>query len=185
MNFYDSLMDTELTALLRAGDQHAYTEIYDRYQELLYIYACKVTKDEDEAEDIVQEVFFYLWDKRGSINFNGAFASYLYTAVRYKFFNLLDHKKTRSNYAESLQHYVQSAVVQPDHQVREKELNKIIETEISMLPPKMREIFELSRKISLPHKAIALQLNISEKTVKNQVNNALKQLRVKLAMFLL
>lgn len=182
MDFYNSLSDTELTALLKSGDQHAYTEIYDRYQDLLYIYACKVTKDESEAEDIVQEIFFYLWDKRSSLNFSVSFSSYLYSAVRYKFFNLIDHKKVRSNYADSLQHYVKTADVQADHQVREKELSRIIETEIALLPPKMREIFELSRKVSLPHKDIAIKLNISEKTVKNQVNNALKQLRVKLGM---
>lgn len=183
MTFYNSLSDIELAGLLRSGNQHAYTEIYDRYQGLLYIYACKVTKDEDEAEDIVQEIFFYLWDKREIINFSTSLSSYLYTAVRYKFFNLLDRQKIRSDYAESLQDHIKTAYIPTDHYVREKELSRIIEMEIAQLPPKMREIFELSRKANLAHKEIARVLNISEKTVKNQVNNALKQLRVKLGIF--
>ncbi|HMG07426.1 MAG TPA: RNA polymerase sigma-70 factor [Mucilaginibacter sp.] len=179
----DTLSDTELVDLLQSGDQVAYTQIYDRYQGLLYIYACKITKDEIEAEDIVQEVFFYLWDKRDTIIFNTSLSAYLYSAVRYKFFNLLDHKKVRSNYIDSFKEFIENGNIEADYAIREKELTALIEKEISLLPPKMREIFELSRKAQLSHKEIAEKLNISEKTVKNQVNNALKQLRVKLGMF--
>ena len=178
-----TLSDTELVDLLQSGDQAAYTQIYDRYQGLLYIYACKITKDEIEAEDIVQEVFFYLWDKRNAIVFNTSLPAYLYSAVRYKFFNLLDHKKVRSNYIDSFKEFIEKGNIEADYAIREKELTALIEKEISLLPPKMREIFELSRKAQLSHKEIANKLNISEKTVKNQVNNALKQLRIKLGMF--
>lgn len=183
MAAYSTLLDNELIDLLKSGDQTAYTQIYDRYQGLLFVYACKITKDEDEAEDIVQEVFFYLWDKRSTILFKTSLPAYLYSAVRYKYFNLLDHKKVRANYADSLQEFIEKGDVQADHVIREKELTRLIEKEISLLPPKMREIFELSRKEHLSHKEIAEKLNLSEKTVKNQINNALKELRVKLGMF--
>lgn len=180
---YESYTDQELLSLLKDSSQSAYTQIYDRYQELLYIYACKITKDEIEAEEIVQEVFFYLWDKRNTIEFEAtSLSSYLYSAVRYKFFNLIDHKKVRSNYAESLQKFIDIGSVQADYVIREKELTQIIEKEIALLPTKMRYIFELSRKHYLSHKEIAQKLDISEKTVKNQVNNALKELRIKLGM---
>lgn len=183
MAAYSTLLDNELIDLLKSGDQTAYTQIYDRYQGLLFVYACKITRDEDEAEDIVQEVFFYLWDKRRTILFKTSLPAYLYSAVRYKYFNLLDHKKVRANYADSLQEFIEKGDVQADHVIREKELTRLIEKEISLLPPKMREIFELSRKEHLSHKEIAEKLNLSEKTVKNQINNALKELRVKLGMF--
>jgi RNA polymerase sigma-70 factor (ECF subfamily) len=179
----DTLSDTELVDLLKSSDQTAYTQIYDRYQGLLYIYACKITKDEIEAKDIVQEVFFYLWDKRSTIIFGTSLSAYLYSAVRYKFFNLLDHKKVRSNYIDSFKEFIENGNIEADYAIREKELKLLIEKEISLLPPKMREIFELSRKAQLSHKEIAEKLNISEKTVKNQVNNALKQLRIRLGMF--
>lgn len=183
MAAHSTLLDNELVDLLKSGDQNAYTQIYDRYQGLLFVYACKITKDEDEAEDIVQEVFFYLWDKRRTIFFKTSLSAYLYSAVRYKYFNLLDHKKVRANYAGSLQEFMEKGDVQADHVIREKELTRLIEKEISLLPAKMREIFELSRKEHLSHKEIAEKLNLSEKTVKNQINNALKELRVKLGMF--
>lgn len=182
MEDYQSYTDQELISLLKDNSQSAFTQIYDRYQGLIFVYACKITKDESEAEDIVQEVLFYLWDKRNVIKFEGSLSSYLYSAVRYKFFNLLDRKKVRVNYAESIQVFIDQEDVQADHMVRERELSVLIEKEIALLPPKMRDIFEMSRKQHLSHKEIANKLGVSEKTVKNQVNNALKSLRVKLGL---
>lgn len=175
--------DHELTSLLFDHDHRAYVELYNRYQGLLYIYACKITQDEVEAEDIVQEVFIYLWEKRAEIKIKSSIASFLYSAVRFKFFNLLDSKKVRSDYTKSFQTFIDQGLCTTDHYVREKELANLIEKEISELPPKMREIFELSRKAHLTHKEISARLNISEKTVKNQINNSLKILRSKLGIF--
>ncbi|WP_345954306.1 sigma-70 family RNA polymerase sigma factor [Mucilaginibacter sp. PAMB04168] len=138
---YQYYTDQELISLMKGNSHSAFTQIYDRYQGLLYIYACKITKDENEAEDIVQEVLFYLWDKRNTITFEHSLASYLYSAVRYKFFNLLDRKKVRTDYAVSFQKFIDRETVQADYVVREKELSRLIEKEIAMLPDKMREIF--------------------------------------------
>ncbi|PUZ26928.1 RNA polymerase sigma-70 factor, ECF subfamily [Chitinophaga costaii] len=173
--------DQQLLSLLKDSSQGAYTQIYDRYHGLLYIYACKITKEESEAEDIVQDVFVYLWDKRKTIIFEKSLSAYLYSAVRYKFFDLLDHKKVRTNYSASFQNFTENFPVQADQILREKELSALIEKEIACLPDKMRNVFELSRKHHLSHREIAEILHISQKTVKNQVNNALKELRVKLS----
>lgn len=179
---YQSYTDQELILLLKNNSEPAFTEIYDRYQGLLFVYACKITKEESEAEDIVQEVLVYLWDKRHNIAFEHSLSSYLYSAVRYKFFNLLDRKKVRVDYTESLKLFIDQDSVEADHMVRERELSELIEKEIDLLPEKMREIFELSRKRHLSHREIAIKLGVSEKTVKNQVNNALKTLRIKLGL---
>lgn len=183
MPAYSSFSDLELTIMLKSGDHAAFNEIYKRFQGLLYIYACKVVKNDEEAEDIVQEIFLYLWDKRSIIIFKSGLAVYLYTAVRYKFFNLLDHKKVRTDYKDSLRHFLDQGVTLTDHYIREKELSKLIEAEINALPHKMREIFELSRKHNLSRKEISEKMNISEKTVKNQINNALKILRSRLGLW--
>lgn len=177
---YHLSTDLELTDLLRNGDKGAFNEIYKRFQGLLYVYACKIVKDRAEAEDIVQEVFLYLWTKRSSIAFSSSISSYLYTAVRYKFFNLLDHKKIRADYIDSFQQFLNQGEYITDNHIRQKEFSSLIEKEIAALPDKMREIFVLSRKHNLSRKEIAMQLNLSEKTVKNQINNALKILRNKL-----
>ncbi|WP_316841426.1 RNA polymerase sigma-70 factor [Pedobacter gandavensis] len=183
MSSYHSFTDFELTSLLKKGDLVAYNEIYKRFQGLLYIYACKIVKNNDDAEDIVQEVFLYLWDKRFSITITSSISVYLYKAVQYKFMNLLDHKKVRADYKDSLNQFLDHGEYITDHYIRQKEFNQIIEKEVAALPDKMREIFELSRKNNLSRKEIAEKLNISEKTVKNQITNALKILRGKLTFF--
>lgn len=183
MSDFKSQTDAELVVLLKDGIHGAFAEIYARYQGILYVHACKMLKDEDEAEDIVQEIFVYLWANHTQICFRSSLSAYLYSAVRYKFFDLLDHRKVRLDYAESLSNFIDTGVTVTDHYIREKELAQLIENEIALLPPKMREVFELSRKAYLSHKEIAKKLNLSEKTVKNQVNNALRELRLKLGLF--
>jgi RNA polymerase sigma-70 factor (family 1) len=183
MQAYSTLSDIELVPLLCAADKYAYTEIYKRYRGLLYVYACKIFKDEDEAEDVVQEIFVSLWNKKESLVLNSNLSVYLYGSVRHKFFNSLDHEKVRANYRASLSTFIDSGEYTTDNLLREKELIYLIEKEVRLLPPKMREVFELSRKENLSHKEIAERLNISDKTVKKQMNNAIKILRIKLGPF--
>lgn len=180
---YSKYSDVELVALLKHSDKGAYTEIYDRFQPLLYVYACKIVKEEDEAEDIVQEVFIYLWDKRESFHFTSSLSAYLYTAVKYKFMNLLDRKKVRADYSASMQRFINAGEYITDNYIREKEFITLVESEIALLPEKMRQIFLMSRKQNLSNKEIADKLNITEKTVRNQVNTALDKLRVRLGLF--
>jgi len=183
MSVYSTYTDQELAAFLKQGNKDAYTQIYDRFQPLLYVYACKIVKDDYEAEDIVQEVFIYLWDKREDINFITSLKSYLYSAVKYKFMNLLDHKKVRADYSASMQRFIDSGDYITDNYIREKEFIALIEREVALLPEKMREVFLLSRKENLSNKEIADRLNITEKTARNQVNTALQKLRIRLGLF--
>jgi len=179
---YESLSDTEITDLLKLGDQGAFTEIYNRFKGLLYIYACKITRDDDIAEDLVQDIFIYLWDKRQTINFTSSISSYLYSAIRYKFFDLVDKQKVRADYVQAFQLFLDKGEFLTDNYITEKELSATIEKEIANLSAKMREVFLLSRKENLSNKEIAERLNISEKTVKNQLSTALKTLKVRLGL---
>jgi RNA polymerase sigma-70 factor (ECF subfamily) len=174
--------DQQLVAQLREGNATAYTQLFDRFQPLLYVYARKIIKDKDEAADVVQEVFLYLWDKRNNIEFDGPILSYLYSAVRYKFFNLLDKKKVRQDYAESLKKFMQEGSPQTDHLLREREMMRTIEEQIGLLPPKLKLIYELSRKANMTTAQIAELTGVAEKTVQNQVSLAIKQLKMKLGM---
>jgi len=185
MNFHKNLDDEQLFNLIKLGDDIAYKEIYERYFDVLYIHAYKKLQDDAEAQDIVQEVFSILWHKRKEIALQKNLSGYLYTSIRNRIFNYFSHKKVESTYIQSFRSFCLSYENFTDHLVREKELAKIIEMEIQILPPKMREVFELSRKYHLSHQEIAERLNISVKTVKRQVSNALLILRTKLEFMLL
>lgn len=183
MGTYSTLSDNELINLLKESDHSAYNEIYHRYFYLTYIHAYKKLRNEEQAKDIVQDIFATLWFKRQHDLPKYNLGGYLFTAVRNKIFNLFTHWQVESNYIASLENYLSThASVPTDHLVRENDLKAFIEKEIQALPPKMRQVFEMSRKENLSHKEIAERLDVSENNVSKQVNNALRILRTKLGI---
>lgn len=177
-----SLSDPDLLERLSGGDEKAFTEIYNRYFGILYVHAYKILGNKDEAKDTVQDLFSNLWIRQESLCVTGSLSSYLYSAIRNKVFDILQHKKVENKYVDSLKAYIEKGYVITDHRIREQELSAQIEKEIAALPKKMRTIFELSRKNHYSHREIANELDISEQTVKTQINNALRILRIKLGI---
>lgn len=184
MSIYSNYTDPELTALLKTGDQAAFAEIYDRYKRILFVHAFKKLTSSEEAEDVIHDVFTSLWKRRNVIEIKTQLAGYLHAAVRNRVFKVIARKQNESGYIESFLQSISQDNCITDHLVREKALLAHIEQEIADLPPKMQEVFRMSREEYLSHKEIAQKLQLSEKTVKNQVNNALKILRVRLGSFL-
>jgi len=178
---FSALTDTELTDFVKSGDQRAYIEIYDRYKTPLQQHAYKKLGNMAEVEDILQELFIYLWDKRETLTLTSSLSGYLFTAVRNRIFNLYYKKQRETTYLDSLQDFIDREEPATDLIMREKECSTIIEKEISALPPRMREVFLLSRNEGLTHKQIAERLGTSEQTVSTQIRNSLKILRVRLS----
>jgi RNA polymerase sigma-70 factor (ECF subfamily) len=186
MHAYQSFTDQTLITLLRQGDRDAYTVIYDRYKNLLYNHAYKKLGDPEEVKDVLQELFTNLWNKRADIPVAMNLSGYLYAGVRNRVLNLLSHKEVENKYLTSIQRFTREEDYSTDLAIREKELAGLIQKEIDQLPPKMREVFLLSRKENLSHQEIAGQLSISEQTVAKQVTNALRILRLRLgSLFIL
>lgn len=177
---YSNLPDSTLTALLKEGDQVAFTEIYNRHWKLIYAHVYKMLRDEDDAKDVVQEVFGNLWIKAASIKNTSNISGLLYTAARNKVFDLIEKNKVRNDYIGEIARFVADPLNEKIDSIDEKRILEILEREIEKLPPKMKQIFELSRKEDLSHREIASLLGISEQTVKKQVQNALKAIKPKL-----
>ena len=187
MRNYAVLSNDELSTLLNKGDHQAYEQLYQRYFGLLYTYAYKKLRDEEQAKDILQEFFTELWDKRKTTVFSTNISGYFFSAINNRVINYFSRESVKSKYIESFSRFLTSENATTDHLVREKQLMELIEAEILALPSKMRQVFEMSRKLHLSNKEIADQLDISERTVETQISNALFRLRTKLgvAIFLL
>ena len=178
------MADDDLLLLFQSGDREAYELIYDRSWYILYCHARKMLQNDEEAKDVVQDVFTTLWAKASDQTIKPPLRAFLYTITRNKILDQLKHSKVKAKYMASLKSEMEQQGQLPDSFVRERDLARQIEKEIQALPPKMRVIFELSRKSYKSHREISTQLNISDKTVKKQVSNALQILKVKLEMFL-
>lgn len=180
MGSYHRSSDLELAALIADGDDQAFAEIYRRYNGVLFLHAYRMLGDQEEAKDILQELFTSLWFNRKELRLHTSLSAYLYKALRNRVLDAIAHKKVEQKYIDSLAAFIEKGEWLTDQQVREKELTVLIEREVSLLPPKMREVFEMSRNTDLSYKEIAEELHISDKTVKKQVSNALHILREKL-----
>jgi RNA polymerase sigma-70 factor (family 1) len=176
------LSDYELLALFKGGDRGAYEDIYRRYWAVLFAHARRMVQNDEDAKDLVQDVFSVFWIDGPTLELQTTLSAYLYSICRYKVFNLIDRKKVRSDYLSSLEDFIKRHEYSGEYLVREKQMEELIEREISALPPKMREVFELSRKANLNYRQIAEKLNISDNTVKKQMSNALKILRSRLGV---
>jgi RNA polymerase sigma-70 factor (family 1) len=184
MNDYGSYTDVDLTELLREGDRKAFAEIYDRYKFILHNHAWNKLRSKEEAQDLIHEVFSTLWEKREQLQVNRNLSGYLYSCVHNQFLNMVVHKKVKDRYISSIAEFALGGTVQTDHLVRERMLKDIIDREIDELPPRMKEVFLLSRKQHLSHKEIAQLMGTTEQTVKKQMVYALKILRKKLGLVL-
>ena len=175
---YSQLSDAELAGLLKAGDQLAFAQIYERYWRIIYGHVYKMLLDEEEAKDVIQEVFSEIWIKREQQYSN--LAGYLYVSARHKVINLIRRNKFHSAYLDALGSFATECSTATIERLDEKDLAAAIEREIQALPPRMKEIFELSRKENLSYKEIAGRLGISDKTVKKQMHKSLQQIRLNL-----
>jgi RNA polymerase sigma-70 factor (ECF subfamily) len=162
-------------------DKNAFEELFREYFPPLMSFARKILLDEDDAREVVHNVFINLWEKREKIDLSTSLKSYLFTSVHNRSLNVIrDRKKFSSEEVpETAGEWDVSA------QIESMELEEKINNAIKSLPEKCRQIFELNRFDGMKYSEIGLQLNISVKTVENQMSKALKILRDKLLKHLI
>jgi RNA polymerase sigma-70 factor (ECF subfamily) len=167
---------------LSASTHHDYEVIFRSYYERLCHYANMWLKDMDASEEVVQNTFVKLWEKRDSIQVESSIKSYLYRAVYNASINEIKHQKVKDNYANM--HYNQEPSSELHSQSELKELETRIDKALKSLPEQCRLIFQMSRYQELKYREIADILNISIKTVENQMGKALRMMRMNLSDYL-
>ncbi|MEI6949050.1 RNA polymerase sigma-70 factor [Paraflavisolibacter sp. H34] len=167
--------DPELLAALSQGNEDALVFIYRKYWERLFLSAFNVLKDKEACEDIVQEIFIQLWQKRDRLTITVSLSAYLFTATRYQVFHALKKGAGRQELFEGLEERLTTDA--PDVPLYVKDIQARVHAAVENLPEKCRNIYQLSREQHLSYKEIADRLQVSPKTVENQMTIALKKLR--------
>jgi len=181
-------MDHLSLELLKKGDTEVYKNLFDEFYEPLCQYALIYLSDSSTAEEVVHELFIWLWEKRESLNIHTSLKSYLFSSVRNRCFNHKRDHKIHTSFDDIFQE-LEGEVLQDicnHEQLDLLQLQEMLKSAIDELPPKCREIFLLSRESELTYAQIAEELSVSKKTVENQMGIALKRLKEKLspALFL-
>ena len=176
------ITDSELIQQIRQGSEKAFRMAYDMHYKLMLGVGINITKDMDVAKEVVQEVFYQFWKNRDSIKDGISIRNYLKRAVINRCIN---HIKYNSRFtSEEVLETQQSQSIAPDQELETKELKAVIDKAIANLPEKARLIFILRRHEGLSLKEIAEKLEISPKTVENQITRALKLLKAEIEPFL-
>lgn len=177
MHHYENLSDLDLVELLRADNQRAFNELFERYHSMLLKFAYSRVGEREVARDLVQTLFLDLWERRHSTQVPGEFRPYLYTIIRNRVIDHYKHQQVSQRYIDSVQSYLINLDEATDHLIRHRDLSALIEKEVAALPKSLRDVFELSRSSNYTRKEIAEALNITEIAVKNRMHRALDILR--------
>ncbi|KAB2917680.1 MAG: RNA polymerase sigma-70 factor [Bacteroidetes bacterium] len=163
------------------GNEKAFETLFKRYYQMLRKVAQYMLDDLEQAEELVQDAFVNIWEKRSNVNPDASFKNYLITAVRNRCLNHIKaKKKTHSIDDDEIWQEQLVADSRTEAAVNFKEMHRAIEQAIDKLPEQCRIIFQLSRHEGLSYKEIAEALDIAPKTVENQIGRALKVLKVEL-----
>ena len=169
--------DQELIAMLHQNDDEAISLIFRQYYPFICKVVLRILKDDKLAEDLAQDVFFELWKKRKKLRITTSLKAYLRRAARNKTLNFIRDQKIKFEQEEQNKE-IASTLVNINQKIEGEELKAIIHKTIDNLPERCGLIFSLSRFEEMSYKEIANQLNISVKTVENQISKALKSLRI-------
>ena len=175
----ENASDQEMFRLLREGHADAFAELFRRHWKDMYLHVLKIIADEALAQDIVQDIFISLWNRRADLEV--AFPrSYLLRSARLAVLKVIrDQKVSEAFYARLRAISVDLVEEQP---LLFKEQQALLEQLIGALPEQVQETFRMSREQQLTYKQIAEQLQISEKTVEKRMSKALKFLRENLSL---
>jgi RNA polymerase sigma factor, sigma-70 family len=170
--FYNT--DAVLVALLKEGDKAAFKELFDKYGKRLFQFSLKYLREEEDAEDLLNEVFLKIWENRSSLKTDTSFQSYLFTIaynnIRQRFLKRSREEKYIQIFAEEQLAERLKSEDQLDYLSFVKVVNEVIET----LPARRKEIFVLYYQKELKGKQIAERLNLTEQFVRNQLSIAKK-----------
>lgn len=176
--------EKQLIKSLKEGDKEAFSLLYKQYWDRVYRFSQLYLNSKERVEDVVQEVFIKVWESRDFIRENDNFKGLLFIITRNLIFN-----QYRRNVNEDFYKMTVLSAMETSYDIEEEidayDLSAYIDQLIAELPERRREIFNLSRKEHKSYKEIALRLNISEKTVENQIAEALKYLKKNITLLLL
>lgn len=185
------ISEKDIIQKLKNGDEPTFQFIFKKYYTGLYYYAKKYLGDKHHAEEIVQNTFLKLWEKRETFTISKSFSSYLYKTVYNNCLNFLKHQQVKEKYKEYYTQKIKNAeeyysISQESGQsiYIAKEIENDIDKAICKLPGQCRKIFELSRFEGLKNHEIAEKLEISKNTVQKQISIALCKLRSALVNYL-
>lgn len=181
---YSAYKDQELLDAIRNDDEGAFSELFKRYGKKVYEMAYSRIRSKETAEEIVQNLFICLWDKRNKLSINNI-SSYFFAAVKHRTLNIIESKIVHKKYWDYYKKFIPQHENLTERTVEFNELMEAIEERMECLPEKSKKVFVLNRLEGHSVTEIANALNLSEKTIQYHITRSLKELRLHLKDFII
>ena len=178
------MKDILLIEGLGKKDKVVFDYVFNYYYSSLCVFSFQYIKDRSVVEDLVQDFFVTIWLEAPRLHFGTSIKSYLFSGIKNRCLDYQKHQKVSEKYKTYLLFNSEIEDDSFEHYFAETELRQAIEKSLVKLPPRCREIFELSRASKLTNQEISDQLGISKRTVEVQISNALKIFRKELSEYL-
>lgn len=175
-----SITDKELVSRLKAGCENAFNLLFHRYERRLYAFSFKLLFSAEDAEEVVQEVFYKIWKNKSMLEKDSSFKSFIFTVAKNHIYNLLSKRVSETAYKHYYIGVAQSEESTTEDMYNFKELRKIVHEMVDRMPAKRQRVFLMSRFDGQSNREIANQLELSLSTVENHLNKALKFLKQQL-----
>lgn len=160
-----------------AGNESDFRAMYDQYRDKLYTYGLKITKSEEDAEEIVHQVFLKIWTHREKLNPDLSFNALLYKITKNYALNFLEKAARSTAHQEELYYYIEQQQNNLEDEIIYDDYLHLVEKAVDMLPPQRKRVFKMHRTEGMSYKEIAEALQLSKGTVKNHMILSLKFLK--------
>jgi len=178
-----TLTDREILGFVSSDKRKAFELAFNQYWERLYKHACKKLNSEELAKDMVQETFTTMWKNLDKLSNQDQLLPYLYVVLRNLVLNQYAKDEVRLRYAAERVSLTEDSDYSAHQILVSKELQEIIDDEIEKMPLRMKEIYVLKREEQLSIREIAEKLQLSEQTVKNQLQSASHRLKMRITQY--
>ncbi len=169
-------IDEKIISLLKAGDIEAFEKVFFSFANRLYYFALRYLRNEQDAEEIVQDVFVKIWENKENLNEHLSFSGYLFTIARNTIFNQNRKKVNEQAYQDYVRSFLDKTSSKTEDDLIYSDIQKIVDKVIEEMPPQRQLIYKMSRENGLSYREIAQKLNLSERTIEAHIRLALKSL---------
>jgi RNA polymerase sigma-70 factor (ECF subfamily) len=169
--------DATIMESVKSGDLRMFENFFRSHYQMLCYYALKFVSSPDTAEEIVQDLFYTLWEKREELTITTSLKAYMYAATHNRCLKYLDHRQIELKYEKYYREQAVDSYEPASDMTNINEIQQVINKTLDSLPEKCSRIFRLNRFEGLRYNDIAKELSISVKTVEAHMGKALKMLR--------
>lgn len=169
--------DETLASLIKAGEKEAFEALFKKYSKRVYYFSISYLKNENDAEEIVQELFIRLWNNRSTLDQSKNIKAYIFKITVNIIYDYIRHKNIEDAFKEYAKVNFDISSNNTWHQVVFDEMNTKMDKLVSMMPQQRRKIFLMSREDGLSNEEIARKIGISKRTVENHLYSAISFLK--------